>query len=130
MYSAKKGIPNDWHFSHLSTYARAGVGIIFTEATAVQENGRITPYCCGLWNDTSQEFEKIAKFIKKMGSIPAIQLAHAGRKASAKQPWKGGTPLILMQRYRKTLEVYCSFPYSVSRGLANTKSHVFLEINN
>ena len=96
MYSAKKGIPNDWHFSHLSTYARAGVGIIFTEATAVQEDGRITPYCCGLWNDKqAKEFEKIAKFIKKMGSIPAIQLAHAGRKASAKQPWKGGVPLRL-----------------------------------
>ena len=94
MYSAKKGIPNDWHFSHLSTYARAGVGIIFTEATAVQENGRITPYCCGLWNDKQAiEFQKIAKFIDKMGSIPAIQLAHAGRKASAKQPWKGGVPL-------------------------------------
>ena len=94
MYSAKKGIPNDWHFSHLSTYARAGVGIIFTEATAVQEDGRITPYCCGLWNDKQAiEFQKIAKFIDKMGSIPAIQLAHAGRKASAKQPWKGGVPL-------------------------------------
>ena len=94
MYSAKKGLPNDWHFSHLSTYARAGVGIIFTEATAVQEDGRITPYCCGLWNDKQAiEFQKIAKFIDKMGSIPAIQLAHAGRKASAKQPWKGGVPL-------------------------------------
>ncbi len=94
MYSAIKGLPNDWHFSHLSTYARAGVGIIFTEATAVQEKGRITPYCCGLWNDKQAEkFQKIAKFIKSMGSIPAIQLAHAGRKASAKQPWKGGTPL-------------------------------------
>ena len=96
MYSARKGLPNDWHFSHLSTYARAGVGIIFTEATAVQENGRITPYCCGLWNDEqAEEFKKIAKFIKDMGSIPALQLAHAGRKASAKQPWKGGTPLDL-----------------------------------
>ena len=94
MYSAVKGIPNDWHFSHLSTFARAGVGIIFTEATAVQEDGRITPYCCGLWNDEQEsEFEKIARFIKSMGSIPAIQLAHAGRKAAAKEPWKGGVPL-------------------------------------
>ncbi len=94
MYSASNGVPNDWHFSHLSTFARAGVGIIFTEATAVQEDGRITPYCCGLWNDKQAiEFEKIAKFITKMGSVPALQLAHAGRKASAKQPWKGGAPL-------------------------------------
>ncbi len=94
MYSAKDGVPNDWHFSHLSTYARAGVGIVFTEATAVQEIGRITPYCCGLWNDKQAEaYEKIATFVKSMGSIPAIQLAHAGRKGAAKQPWKGGTPL-------------------------------------
>ncbi|MBF96272.1 MAG: NADPH dehydrogenase [Alphaproteobacteria bacterium MarineAlpha9_Bin4] len=94
MYSANNGVPNDWHFSHLSTYARAGVGIVFTEATAVQEIGRITPYCCGLWNDKqAQAYKKIASFIRSMGSIPAIQLAHAGRKASAKQPWKGGTPL-------------------------------------
>ena len=94
MYSAVKGCPNDWHFSHLSTFARAGVGIIFTEATAVQEDGRITPYCCGLWNDEQElGFQKIARFIKSMGSIPAIQLAHAGRKAAAKEPWKGGVPL-------------------------------------
>ncbi len=94
MYSAKKGVPNDWHFSHLSTYARAGVGIVFTEATAVQEIGRITPFCCGLWNNKQAEaYEKITTFIKKSGSIPAIQLAHSGRKGSAKQPWKGGTPL-------------------------------------
>ena len=54
----------------------------------------LPPYCCGLWNDKQAiEFQKIAKFIDKMGSIPAIQLAHAGRKASAKQPWKGGVPL-------------------------------------
>ena len=94
MYSAKNGVPNDWHFSHLSTYARAGVGIVFTEATAVQKVGRITPYCCGLWNDTQAEaYQKIASFIRSTGSIPAIQLAHSGRKGSAKQPWKGGTPL-------------------------------------
>ncbi len=94
MYSATDGIPNDWHFSHLSTFARAGVGIVFTEATAVQEIGRITPYCCGLWNDKQAEaYERIAYFIKSSGSTPAIQLAHAGRKGSAKQPWRGGSPL-------------------------------------
>lgn len=94
MYSAKEGVPNEWHFSHLSTYARARVGIIFTEATAVQEIGRITPYCCGIWNDKQAEaYSKISSFIKKMGSIPAIQLAHAGRKGSAEQPWKGGSPI-------------------------------------
>ena len=94
MYSADEGIPNDWHFSHLSTFARAGVGIVFTEATAVQKIGRITPYCCGLWNDLQAEaYEKIAVFIKKMGSIPAIQLAHAGRKGLTDLPWLGGKPI-------------------------------------
>ena len=94
MYSAKDGIANDWHFSHLSTFARARVGCIFAEATAVREEGKITPYCLGLWNESQKNaFKPIVNFIKKMGSVPAFQLAHAGRKASAKEPWKGGLPL-------------------------------------
>ncbi len=94
MYSAIDGIPNDWHFSHLSTYARARVGLIFTEATAVQKIGRITPFCLGLWKDEQIEpFKRITNFIKSMGSVPGFQLAHAGRKASAREPWRGGIPL-------------------------------------
>ena len=94
MYSAKDGIANDWHFSHLSTFARARVGCIFAEATAVREEGKITPYCLGLWNENQKNaFKPIVNFIKKMGSVPAFQLAHAGRKGSAKEPWKGGLPL-------------------------------------
>ncbi len=94
MYSAKEGIANDWHFSHLSTFARAKVGLIFAEATAVQKVGRITPFCLGLWNDEQiLPLQRITKFIKSMGSIPAFQLAHAGRKASAREPWRGGVPL-------------------------------------
>ena len=94
MYSAKDGIANDWHFSHLSTFARARIGCIFAEATAIREEGKITPYCLGLWNeDQKNAFKPIVNFIKKMGSIAAFQLAHAGRKASAKEPWKGGLPL-------------------------------------
>ena len=132
MYSASKGIPNDWHFSHLSTYARAGVGIIFTEATAVQENGRITPYCCGLWNDKqAKEFEKIARFIKKMGSIPAIQLAHAGRKASAKQPWKGGTPLDskAVEIEEKPWKPIAPSPIALAEGWQTPRAMSILEIN-
>ena len=94
MYSAKEGVPNDWHFSHLSTFARAKIGCIFAEATAVKKEGRITPFCLGLWNDEQlQAFKPIVNFIKKMGSIPAFQLAHAGRKAGTKEPWRGGLPL-------------------------------------
>ena len=94
MYSAEGGLPNEWHFSHLSTFARARIGCIFAEATAVTEKGRITPYCLGLWNNKQMEaFKPITSFIKKMGSIPAFQLAHAGRKAGTKEPWNGGVPL-------------------------------------
>jgi len=94
MYSAKDGIANDWHFSHLSTFARAKIGLIFAEATAVQKNGRITPFCLGLWNKKQAEsLRPIVKFIKEMGSVAGFQLAHAGRKAGTKEPWKGGGPL-------------------------------------
>jgi len=94
MYSAKNGVANEWHFSHLSTFARAKIGLIFTEATAVQKIGRITPFCLGLWNSKqAKALKPIVKFIKEMGSIPGFQLAHAGRKAGTKEPWNGGGPL-------------------------------------
>ena len=94
MYSAKHGVANDWHFSHLSAFARARIGLIFAEATAVQKDGRITPFCLGLWNKKqSRALKPIVNFIKEMGSVPGFQLAHAGRKAGTKEPWNGGGPL-------------------------------------
>ncbi|MEC7124046.1 MAG: NADH:flavin oxidoreductase/NADH oxidase [Pseudomonadota bacterium] len=91
MYSGKDGVANDWHFAHLSTFARGRVGLIFAEATAVEPRGRITPRCLGIWNDEQVEaFKPITAFIESMGSVPAIQLAHAGRKASSHVPWMGG----------------------------------------
>jgi 2,4-dienoyl-CoA reductase-like NADH-dependent reductase (Old Yellow Enzyme family) len=94
MYSATDGVANDWHFSHLSTFARGGVGLVFTEATGVEPRGRITPRCLGLWNDAQADALKpITAFIKSMGSVPGMQLAHAGRKASVRPPFLGGTPL-------------------------------------
>ena len=94
MYSAKDGLANDWHFAHLSTFARGNVGLVFAEATGVEPRGRITPRCLGLWNDEQAEaLVPITRFIEQMGSVPAMQLAHAGRKASARPPFNGGTPL-------------------------------------
>ncbi len=94
MYSAKDGIANDWHFAHLSAFARGRVGVIFTEATAVEARGRITPHCIGIWNEEQAEaLRPIVRFIEEMGSVPAMQLAHAGRKASTQKPWNGGKPL-------------------------------------
>lgn len=94
MYSAKDGLANDWHMSHLSVFARGRVGLVFAEATGVEPRGRITPRCLGLWNDAQVEALKpITALIERMGSVPAMQLGHAGRKASARPPFMGGTPL-------------------------------------
>ena len=94
MYSAVEGIAQPWHFAHLSTFARGKAGLVFAEATAVEAIGRITPDCLGIWSDAHVEALKpITAFIDQMGSVPGIQLAHAGRKASTSAPFKGGKPL-------------------------------------
>lgn len=94
MYSAKDGFANDWHYVHYGTRVIGGAGLIIQEATAISPEGRITPYDLGIWNDNQIEnLQEITKFIVENGSVPAIQLAHAGRKASHKKPLKGGEPI-------------------------------------
>lgn len=84
------GMANDWHHVHYTQLARGGAGLVIVEATAVAPEGRITPYCLGIWNDEqAAELAKIAHNIKANGSVPGIQIAHAGRKASANRPWEG-----------------------------------------
>jgi len=93
-YSCKDGMPNDWHLVHLGSRAVGGAGLVIAEATAVSPEGRISPGDCGIWSDAHAEaFTPIAAFIEARGSVPGIQLAHAGRKASTAAPWKGGHPL-------------------------------------
>ncbi|MEU6590654.1 NADH:flavin oxidoreductase/NADH oxidase [Streptomyces sp. NPDC046881] len=88
------GAPHDWHFAHYAARATGGTGLIVVEATAVSPEGRISPYDLGLWNDTQVEaFRRITRFLTAQGTVPAVQLAHAGRKASTDRPWKGGAPL-------------------------------------
>ncbi|MFC8036017.1 NADH:flavin oxidoreductase/NADH oxidase, partial [Streptomyces griseoincarnatus] len=88
------GAPNDWHFAHYAARATGGTGLIVVEATAVSPEGRISPYDLGIWNDTQVEaFRRITRFLAAQGTVPAVQLAHAGRKAATDQPWKGGAPL-------------------------------------
>ncbi|MEK9725655.1 MAG: NADH:flavin oxidoreductase/NADH oxidase, partial [Rhodospirillaceae bacterium] len=95
MYAATDGLADGFHFSHLTAYARGGVGLVFTEATAVSPEGRITHGCCGLWNDAQVDaYRSIAEAIQSFGAVPAIQIAHAGRKASVREPWRGSTPLV------------------------------------
>ncbi len=89
-YSSNDGIPTDWHLVHLGSRAVGGAGIVFTEATAVSQEGRISPDDAGIWNDVQvNAYKKITSFIKSQKSVPGIQLAHAGRKASTFSPWKG-----------------------------------------
>lgn len=89
-YSCNDGIVNDWHLVHLGSRAVGGAGLVMTEATAVSPEGRISPDDAGIWNDEQAEaYKKITAFIKSQYSIPGIQLAHAGRKASTYSPWKG-----------------------------------------
>ncbi|MEQ9892449.1 NADH:flavin oxidoreductase/NADH oxidase [Pectobacterium aroidearum] len=89
-YSANDGLINEWHQVHYASLARGGAGLVIVEATAVAPEGRISPHCTGIWNDEQAlAFAKVAKSIKDAGSVPGIQIAHAGRKASANIPWEG-----------------------------------------
>jgi 2,4-dienoyl-CoA reductase-like NADH-dependent reductase (Old Yellow Enzyme family) len=90
-YSSEDGMPNDWHFVHLGSRAIGGAALVMVEATAVSPEGRISPGDTGIWSDAHAEaFKRITAFIKSQGTVPGIQLAHAGRKASTDVPWRGG----------------------------------------
>jgi 2,4-dienoyl-CoA reductase-like NADH-dependent reductase (Old Yellow Enzyme family) len=92
---ALAGVPTDWHLTHLAARASGGTGLIITEATAVSADGRISPYDLGIWNDAQVEgFRRITDFLLSQGTVPGIQLAHAGRKASTERTWvERGAPL-------------------------------------
>jgi len=90
-YSSADGFADDWHFVHLASRAVGGAGVVFTEAAAVAPEGRITPQDLGIWSgDHIPALARITRFVQGQGSIPAVQLAHAGRKASTSRPWEGG----------------------------------------
>ena len=89
-YSSVDGYPNDWHLVHLGSRAVGGAGLVVMEATAVSPDGRISPGDCGIYYDEHIEsYAKIAHFIKQHAAVAGIQIAHAGRKASANKPWEG-----------------------------------------
>ncbi len=93
-YSSEDGFPSDWHLVHLGSRAVGGAGLVCVEATAVSPEGRISPGDSGIWKDDHIEpFSRIAKFTKQMGAVPGMQIAHAGRKASASVPWEGNAHL-------------------------------------
>jgi 2,4-dienoyl-CoA reductase-like NADH-dependent reductase (Old Yellow Enzyme family) len=89
-YSSTDGYANDWHFVHLGSRAVGGAGLVFTEATAVLPEGRISPQDLGIWMDDHIEpLARIVRFVHGQGSVAGMQLAHAGRKASTYRPWSG-----------------------------------------
>ena len=93
-YSSEDGFANDWHFVHLGSRAVGGAALVFTEASAVTPEGRISPQDLGIWKDDHiAGLERIVKFIDARGAVAGMQLAHAGRKASTQQPWKGSRTL-------------------------------------
>lgn len=103
-YSAVDGFATNWHLVHYGSRAAGGAGLIIQEATAVSPEGRISPDDLGLWRDEQVEkLKEITTFIKSQGSVPGIQLAHAGRKAGWGSPWKGGKQLSLAEGGWKTV---------------------------
>jgi 2,4-dienoyl-CoA reductase-like NADH-dependent reductase (Old Yellow Enzyme family) len=93
-YSAVDGHPQPWHLVHLGSRAVGGAGLVFSEATAVEERGRISLADTGIYLDAHVDsWRPIAKFVREQGAVPGMQLAHAGRKASTSLPWLGGKPL-------------------------------------
>jgi 2,4-dienoyl-CoA reductase-like NADH-dependent reductase (Old Yellow Enzyme family) len=93
-YSCTDGFANDWHFVHLGTRAVGRAAAVIAEATAITADSRISPQDLGIWTDAHIEpLQRAFTFIADQGSVPGIQLAHAGRKASTNQPWNGGKPI-------------------------------------
>ncbi|MET0475944.1 MAG: NADH:flavin oxidoreductase/NADH oxidase [Mycobacterium sp.] len=83
-----EGSPTDWHLQHLGSRAVAGAALVMVEATAVDPIGRSSVYDLGLWNDRQASgFRRITDFVTAQGSVPGIQLVHAGRKGSTGRPW-------------------------------------------
>jgi 2,4-dienoyl-CoA reductase-like NADH-dependent reductase (Old Yellow Enzyme family) len=93
-YSSEDGVANDWHLVHLGSRAIGGASLVIAEATAVSPEGRISPGDAGIWAEKHIEpIARINRFIKQHGAVPGIQIAHAGRKASAARPWEGNAHL-------------------------------------
>jgi 2,4-dienoyl-CoA reductase-like NADH-dependent reductase (Old Yellow Enzyme family) len=93
-YSSTDGFADDWHLVHLGQFASGGAAVVFTEATAVVPEGRISPHDLGIYHGAHTEMlARIARFVHSQGALMGMQLAHAGRKASTARPWEGAKPL-------------------------------------
>ncbi len=98
MYSAQDGLATDWHLVHYGGLAQGGAGLVMLEATAVRPEGRITARDLGLWNDAQIEpLARLSRFIREQGAVPAVQLAHAGRKAGTFPPSTGRSGSVALE---------------------------------
>lgn len=115
-YSAEDGFANDWHLVHLGSRAVGGAGLVIMEATGVTPDGRISPHDLGLWKDEQIEpLKRITSFIEAQGSVPGIQLAHAGRKSSLTEPWNGDRQLTEAEGAWQTLAP-SAIPFAADRA--------------
>ena len=93
-YSTPDGVARDWHMVHLGSRAVGGAGLVMVEAASISPEGRISPRDLGIWTDgQAQALAPIVAFMKAQGAVTAIQIAHAGRKASTQPPFLGGNPI-------------------------------------
>lgn len=112
-YSSEDGFANDWHFVHLGSRAVGGAAMVMTEASAVRAEGRISPQDLGVWKDDHiPMLARIFRFIEEHGAIPAMQLAHAGRKASTAAPWNGGGALSEAEQGWRPIFAPSAMPFS------------------
>ena len=112
-YSSVDGFATDWHLVHLGSRAVGGAGLVFTEATAVTADGRISPSDLGIYRDEHVNMlARITRFIRDQGAVPGIQLAHAGRKASTDAPWRGGVPLTPAEQGWSPIVAPSAVPFS------------------
>ncbi|MBS1699051.1 MAG: NADH:flavin oxidoreductase/NADH oxidase [Actinobacteria bacterium] len=94
MYSSIDGLPNEFHVAHLGRFALGGAGLVIAEATAVDPVGRISPFDAGIWDDAQVPgWQRVTALVDAVGSVPGIQLGHAGRRAAVREPWRAGAPL-------------------------------------
>lgn len=125
MYSAQQGHLTDFHFTHLTAFAYRGASLTIIEATAVLDNGGITPQDAGLWTDSQIEpIARIATFVHSQGQKLGIQLAHAGRKASTVAPWlvpRGGSRVATKEEGGWQDRVWGASPITWGEGYVTPK---------
>ena len=126
MYSCegRDGVVGDWHLVHLGARAIGGAGLVMVEASGVNPEGRITPWCAGIWSDDQViAWKRITDFIREAGSVSAMQLAHAGRKASTYRTWSGSGSVPLSdggwETYSSTDEAFTG--YAAPRKLTTSE---------